>query len=175
MNFDQREHSIHNNFVLKMGKLYGPPNNIKNDTDAQRVYSQELRRAINNRLPTDINDETFELLLDKVWDKCVQENSYRVWFLPAMVSKNASKVASDFIARQKSLDAKFNVTYEGQDKERPKGNKSKPETMGWTIEKCDEHIAMTKQMMQDGKLNVHMGNVLIRIPMKAKERLLRNV
>jgi hypothetical protein len=174
MNYDQREHAIHTKFVIKMGKLYGPPNNIKHDRDAQQVYSQELRRAINSRLPTNINDETFDLLLDKVWDKCVQDNTYRVWFLPATVSKVAAKISADFIARQKALDAKFNLTYEGQEKDRPKGDKSKPETMGWTIEKCDEHIAMTKQMMKDKKLNIHMGNVLIRIPMKAKERLIKS-
>ena len=42
----------------------------------------------------------------------------------------------------------------------------------FTLESCDARIAETQAMIDAGKLPAALGNMLIRIPKKAKERLL---
>ena len=178
MDFETREIIIHNRFVAKIGKMYHAPRALKDNQEGRKLYGEEMRRVINQRLSSAIpNKDVFEAQVDKLWDRCIAKQTMGTWFTPSLVAKEATKVNSEYLTSTRAIERTWD---ELKNPDRPNNNepprdKSKPETMGWTIEKCDEHIAMTKQMMKDGKLNIHMGNVLIRIPMKAKERLLKNV
>jgi hypothetical protein len=157
-----------------MATMYLPPNNVKQNDAAKKMYGEELRRAINTRLSSDIpNEEVFNSLLQQVWDRCVASHDFRIWFTPSLVAKQTSKVNGEYVGRQK----KTNATWERLSKrtrgdDRPFGSKMDPASQGWTIEKCDQHIAEMKQLMKDKKINRYIGQKLMSIPIKAKERLL---
>jgi hypothetical protein len=58
-----------------------------------------------------------------------------------------------------------------QKQERSTGDKSKPATQGWTIEKAQAHIDATQAMIASGELPYSIGKSLINIPMVALARL----
>jgi len=157
--------------------MYHPPRALKDNQEGRKMYGEEMRRVINQRLSSAIpNKDVFEMQVDKLWDRCIAKQTMGTWFTPSLVAKEATKVNSEYLASTRAIERTWDELKnpDGPDSNEPTRDKSKPETMGWTIEKCDQHIAMTKQMMKDKKLNIHMGNVLIRIPMKAKERLIKS-
>ena len=170
MTFDERENIIHTEFIVKMGQLYYPPKHV--DTkEGKQLYGQELRKIINNRLSKNIpNKETFEQEVNKVWDRCCQANNFRVYFPPHLVAKIATQVNHEWTGKQQKIDATWERLTEPEDTT-PEPRKDRPETMGWTIEKCDRHIQETQRLMDEGHLNKGFGNLLIQIPIKAKERL----
>jgi hypothetical protein len=170
MHFEQRERLIHENFIRKMATMYLPPNNVKQSDAAKKMYGEELRRAINSRLSSDIpNENVFNSLLQQVWDKCVSTHDFRIWFTPSLVAKQASKVNGEYVARQNKSNATWErLSSPNREQERPPTSKADPASQGWTIEKCDAAIERTKKELG----NSYMAKVLCRIPEKAKERLL---
>lgn len=176
MNFEQRSQTIHDNFILRMAKMYQAPKHIKEDKEAVKLYCREVREAINKRLDSRIpNAEVMNGLLDKIWDKCIAENTFRLYFTPALVMKHTAKVNADYQQREDKADAIFageKPAWEKQTEVRP--SKEDAAANGWTIEKCDEHINNMERMIADGDINRYMGQRLMQIPMKAKERLLNN-
>jgi hypothetical protein len=170
MDFEQREALIHEHFVKKMAVMYLPPNNAKQSDAAKKMYGEEIRRAINTRLSSDIpNTDVFNDLLAKVWDKCVAAHDFRIWFTPSLVAKQAGKVNGDYVAMQNKTNATWDrLSKPLKEGERSPTSKADPASQGWTIEKCDAAIEMTKKELG----NSHMAKVLCRIPEKAKERLL---
>lgn len=168
MNFEQREALIHENFIRKMTTMYLPPNNVKQSDASKKLYGEELRKAINQRLSSDIpNAEVFNDLLGKVWDKCVAAHDFRIWFTPHLVAKHAAKVNAEWQQRQSKANRLFEINGQAPE-EQPRASKLDPASQGWTIEKCDAAIEYTKKELG----NSHMAKVLCRIPEKAKERLL---
>ena len=168
MNFEQRETLIHENFIRKMTTMYLPPNNVKQSDASKKLYGEELRKAINQRLSSDIpSAEVFNDLLGKVWDKCVAAHDFRIWFTPHLVAKHAAKINAEWQQRQSKANRLFEINGQAPE-EQPRANKLDPAGQGWTIEKCDAAIEYTKQELG----NTHMARVLCRIPEKAKERLL---
>jgi hypothetical protein len=174
MDFEQRERLIHENFIRKMTTMYLPPNNVKQSDAAKKMYGEELRRAINSRLSSHIpNEDVFKEQLQKVWDKCIAAHDFRIWFTPSLVAKQASKVNADYVERQKRSDEKFLKYTSPTGRERALfTGKSDPASQGWTIENCDKHIANMKRMIEAGEIPKGIGERWIKIPMKAKERLL---
>lgn len=170
MDFEQRERLIHENFIRKMATMYLPPNNVKQSDAAKKMYGEELRRAINSRLSSDIpNEDVFNDQLQKVWDRCVAAHDFRIWFTPSLVAKQANKVNGEYVAFQNKSNATWErLSSPRKEQERPPTSKADPASQGWTIEKCDAAIEYTKKELG----NSHMAKVLARIPEKAKERLL---
>lgn len=172
MDFDSREEMIHREFVIPMGKMYLPPKSCQTD-EAKQMYGKELRKIINQRISSNINSpELFQEQLGKVWDRCIAENSYRIWFTPAMVAKHASKVNAEFTQREQKRNDTWERLSSPKNAEPPRPDKTDAAAQGWTIEKCDAHIAEVERMMRDGELQRGMGQILLRIPKVAKERLL---
>lgn len=174
MTFEEREHIIHMDFVVKMGRMYYAPRVMKDDKAAQKQYGEELRRVVNQRLSTHIpNEDVFKQEIAKVWDRCIASHTMGTWFSPSTVAKAVSKVNADYVARTQAVDSTWEkLTKPGEEPEKPRASKNDPIGQGWTIEKCDWHINETQRLMDEEGLNRGMGQVLIRIPMKAKERLL---
>ena len=172
MDYDIRHNLIHEKFILKMAKMYMAPKNIANDSEAKKMYCRELRNAINNRVDSGITEEkTFLALLEKVWDRCIADQTYRLWFTPALVSKHASKVNAERRETINATNSKIEQAFSPEAKaERPP--KYDAAGGGWTIEKCDEHIANMERMIADGEIGGHMGRKLANIPRVAKERLI---
>ena len=168
MDFEQREALIHERFVRKMTTMYLPPNNVKQSDASKRMYGEEIRKAVNQRLSSDIpNADVFNDLLGRVWDRCVAAHDFRIWFTPHLVAKHAAKVNAEWQQRNTKANKLFETTSSHQD-EQPRAGKTDPAGQGWTIEKCDAAIEQTKKELG----NSHMAKVLCRIPEKAKERLL---
>ena len=170
MDFDSREKSIHANFIRPMTKMYTCPKNIQNDVEAKKMYGQEIRKAINSRISTKVpNQETFDGLVKKVWDRCVTEQSYRIWFTPAMIAKHASKINAEWQHRYESIDRALAKVKEEPEENR--GRKDEPATQGWTIEKCDMHIEEMEHLISTGGIQKDIGRALMGIPLAAKRRL----
>jgi hypothetical protein len=168
MDFEQREALIHERFVRKMTTMYLPPNNVKQSDASKKMYGEEIRKAVNQRLSSDIpNPDVFNDLLGRVWDRCVAAHDFRIWFTPHLVAKHAAKVNAEWQQRNTKANRLFETTSSHQD-EQPRAGKTDPAGQGWTIEKCDAAIEQTKKELG----NSHMAKVLCRIPEKAKERLL---
>jgi hypothetical protein len=168
MDFEQREALIHERFVRKMTTMYLPPNNVKQSDASKKMYGEEIRKAVNQRLSSDIpNPDVFNDLLGRVWDRCVAAHDFRIWFTPHLVAKHAAKVNAEWQQRNTKANKLFETTSSHQD-EQPRAGKTDPAGQGWTIEKCDAAIEQTKKELG----NSHMAKVLCRIPEKAKERLL---
>jgi len=174
MDFETREQIIHEQFIRKMGKMYLPPQSCKTDNEAKQMYGQELRRIINGRLSADMpNADVFAAEVGKVWDKCVAVHDFRIWFTPSLVAKQATKVNAEYSSRQKKVDATWErLSAPITEQERPHASKEDAAANGWTLEKCDQHIADMEAMMERGEINRYLGQRLIGIPMKAKERLI---
>lgn len=173
MDYEQRLENIHTNFILKMVQMYQPPKHIAQSAEAKKLYCKELREAINKRMDSRIpNREVFESLLAKVWDRCITENTYRLYFTPALVSKHASKVNAEYAQKENATNKKFEEAFKPKAEEEQPHNKTDAAAGGWTIEKCDAHIAEMKRMIEAGEINRYMGQRLMGIPTKAKERLL---
>jgi hypothetical protein len=172
MNFEERETLIHENFIRKMTTMYLPPNNVKQSDASKKLYGEELRKAINQRLSSDIpNADVFNDLLGKVWDKCVAAHDFRIWFTPHLVAKHTAKVNAEWQQRQSKANKLFEIAGQAAE-EQPRARKLDPASQGWTIEKCDKHIADMKRMIEAGEIPKRTGEQWIKIPMKAKERLL---
>lgn len=173
MDYDIRHNLIHQNFIQKMNKMYTAPKNIVHDMDAKKMYCQELRNAINKRIDSGITEEkTFLSILEKIWDRCISDQSYRIWFTPALVSKHASKVNAERRETINATNAKVEQAFSPDDKaERPP--KYDAVAGGWTIEKCDEHIANMERLIADGEIGGYMGRKLANIPRVARERLIK--
>tara|TARA_B100001287_G_scaffold127058_3_gene107182 strand:+ start:10482 stop:11000 length:519 start_codon:yes stop_codon:yes gene_type:complete len=168
MNFEQREALIHENFIRKMTTMYLPPNNVKQSDASKKLYGEELRKAINQRLSSDIpNAELFNDLLGKVWDKCVAAHDFRIWFTPHLVAKHTAKVNAEWQQRQSKANKLFEIAGQAAE-ERPRPNKLDPAGQGWTIEKCDAAIEYTRQELG----YTASADSFCRIVEKAKERLL---
>ena len=173
MDYESRLQTIQSNFILKMAQMYQAPKHIKDNKEAAKVYCGEIREAINKRLDSRIpNEEVMKGLLDKIWDRCIAENTFRLYFTPALVMKHATKVNADYQTRQDKADEMFNPPRPNEWEEVIKPPKDDAAGNGWTIEKCDQHIQQMQQWIEDGEYPRSLGNILIRIPMKAKERLL---
>lgn len=172
MDYDIRHRLIHEKFIRRMTKMYMAPKNIAQDKEAKQMYGEELRNIINKRIDSGADEKTFLSMLDRIWDRCIVDQSYRIWFTPALVYKHASKVNSE---RQTSINATSTAierAFSSQpEAERP--SKDDPAAGGWTIEKCDEHIANMEQLIADGEIGGYMGRKLAGIPRAAKERLIR--
>jgi len=168
MDFEQREALIHEHFVRKMATMYLPPNNVKQSDASKKMYGEEIRKAVNQRLSSDIpNPDVFNDLLGRVWDRCVAAHDFRIWFTPHLVAKHAAKVNAEWQQRNTKANRLFETTSSHQD-EQPRAGKTDPAGQGWTIEKCDAALEQTRKELG----NSHMAKVLCRIPEKAKERLL---
>ena len=137
------------------------------------MYGQELRRAVNTRIASNLNEVTFKSQIDKVWDRCVTSHELRIWFSPSMVAKVAGKINSEWVSQNKAIDKSFEVAFTPKNEEKERPVKSDAAGGGWTIEKCDEHIANMDRMIADGEIGGHIGRKLMSIPRTAKERLIK--
>jgi hypothetical protein len=153
--------------------MYQPPNSIKGNNEAYKLYGEELRNAINKRMHSDIpNPDVFNSLLDQVWDGCIAEHTFRLWFTPALVAKHTARVNAEYIKRQKKANKLFDEIKQPWTEPEVKAPKTDAAANGWTIEKCDMHIEEMQRMIANKEYPKQLGEMLIRIPMKAKERLI---
>ena len=89
-----------------------------------------------------------------------------------MVAKVAGKVNSEWVNQNKQIDKSFEIAFSPKSQEAARPPKSDAAAGGWTIEKCDEHIANMERMIADGEIGGYMGRKLANIPRAAKERLI---
>lgn len=173
MDYELREKLIHDHFISKMSMMYLPPQNCKNNPEAAKMYGKELRRVINTRISSDIDiNEVFIGQLNKLWDRCVAVHDFRIWFTPSLIAKQAGKVNAEYVSHQKANDAQWQRLTKPSKGEEVRADKTDAAGSGWTIEKCDAHIAEMERMMEAGEIQRYMGQKLMGIPIKAKERLL---
>ena len=172
MDQETRERIIHERFTSKMATMYLPPQSVKENPSAKQMYGQELRRAVNTRIASNLDEVTFKSQIDKVWDRCVTSHELRIWFSPSMVAKVAGKVNSEWVNQNKQIDKSFEIAFSPKSQEAERPPKYDAAGGGWTIEKCDEHIANMERMIADGEIGGHMGRKLANIPRVAKERLI---
>jgi hypothetical protein len=173
MDQETRERIIHERFTSKMATMYLPPQSVKENQPAKQMYGQELRRAVNTRIASNLDEVTFKSQIDKVWDRCVTSHELRIWFSPSMVAKVAGKINSEWVSQTKAIDKSFEVAFTPKNEEKERPVKSDAAGGGWTIEKCDEHIANMERMIADGEIGGHMGRKLANIPRAARERLIK--
>lgn len=173
MDQETRERIIHERFTSKMATMYLPPQSVKENPAAKQMYGQELRRAVNTRIASNLDEITFKSQIDKVWDRCVTSHELRIWFSPSMVAKVAGKINSEWVSQNKAIDKSFEVAFTPKNEEKERPVKSDAAGGGWTIEKCDEHIANMDRMIADGEIGGHIGRKLANIPRAAKERLIK--
>ncbi len=165
LNHHQREQIIHKLFIQKWQHCMIVQKHIRNNKDSQQEYYRQLRKILNQSLDNRVsNEETFSVLVSKVFDRCCSAQEFRVWFSPHLVSKVAYKVSAEWVHDHESIDRHLAKTQKQETKEQP----GKP----FTLESCDARIAETQAMIDAGELPATLGNMLIRIPKKAKERLL---
>ena len=133
MNYDQRVNLIRRTIIVKMQKLYSAPRNMANDEEAKSLMVDEIIKAINSQLPSQIEkQDDFIHQLSKVWDILQSKQDFRVWFMASDCRKAANKVGGDWIRRNPDK-----VERPASPVEQETSNvsaKENPAAAGWTIE-----------------------------------------
>lgn len=169
LDYDNRMRIIRGTFCKKMKQIYMPHKHLV-ENDAVDVYVEEVAELINQRLPTGIKSQDAMVgILRKVWEGTTAKHGTRFFFSLADVGKVTAKVGYDY--RITHLDPpaqKTGLNQVGTDL--PVKDKSRPSTMGWTVEKARKHIQETQELIDAG--GFPMGHTLIKIPQRALALLL---
>jgi len=157
---------IRDNFCRSMETVLRPHTHLKSP-EASGLYMKELSEAINQRLSSDIpNSEAFIGQLRKIWSLCLQKQKSQFWFSISEVCKAAYTVNSDWV-RRFSPDAVKLTTLDKITKEETERDARTP----WTLEGALKQLADTDALIVSGGLNRNLGITLRKIPIKAAERL----
>jgi hypothetical protein len=135
------------------------------------MYLDEAASILCERLPIANSQEHLISMLRNVWRECTNTHDSRYFFSFALINKAAQKVTREHNRLYAPQEKKTGLN---QDEYAPLGDKSKPETQGWTIEKAQAHIAETRRMIANKELPYSLGMKLLAIPQKALERLTGN-
>ena len=165
----QRKSIIERTFIKKMAALYRPHKHLV-EQNAVDAFNAEAVEMLNNRLPFAQNQEHFVDMLRKVWRKVVDSHTSTFFFNLADIGKSASAVASE---HYRTHVAPFQPKAIFNDpRHQVRGSKDDPASQGWTIEKAQAAIDDTRAQIEAGDLPRGIGEILIRIPTKALERLI---
>lgn len=167
----QRLEIIKKTFIKKMCALQSPHKHLV-DNKSTDAYLKEISTLLDDKLPQAENQDHFVDMLRDVWRNAISKHTGRFFFPLDIVSKSISMVATDHY-RKFIAPYQPKATYQDPKFNEDRGSKEFPETQGWTQEKAREAIAETQQMIDSGELPKSLGNMLIRIPQKALERLQR--
>lgn len=158
------------NFVNNLYKIYQPHKHLS-EGDAVGLYLREIANVINEKLPSCPNEESFMSLLRSVWSKCTTAHDTRFFFSLALVNKMAQQVAREHYDKHvRPFQPKVSLNKQSDESV---GSKDDPESQGWTVEKCRQHIADTQALIDSGEIGRQMGESLINIPKIALSRILR--
>jgi hypothetical protein len=169
--YETRMRVINGTFVHKMATLMQPHAQMRGNNEAVKMYLDEAASILCERLPIANSQEHLVSMLRNVWRECTNTHDSRYFFSFALINKAAQKVTREHNRLYAPQEKKTGLN---QDDYAPLGDKSKPETQGWTIEKAQAHIAETRRMIADKELPYALGMKLLAIPQKALERLTGN-
>jgi len=165
----QRKNIIEKTFIKKMTSLYRPHKHLV-EQNAIDAFTAEAVEMLNNRLPFAQNQDHFVDMLRNVWRKVVDGHTSTFFFNLADISKAASNVASE---HYRTHVAPFQPKAIFNDpRHEVRGSKDDPASQGWTKEKAQAAIDDTRAQIEAGDLPRGIGEILIRIPTKALERLI---
>ena len=165
---EQRMSVIKNTFIAKTEALYQPHARFRGNDPARAMYLNEIAEQLNDRLPVMPNAEALTAMLRNIWRQCTRKHDSSYYFPISLVSKAAADIAKEHFRVHNFAP---NVSKQGKKQEQSTGDKSKPETQGWTIEKAQAHIDKTQAMIASGELPYSIGKSLINIPRVALARL----
>ena len=156
---------IRDNFCRSLQTVLRPHTHLRTD-EAASAYMREISEAINQRLSSDMDTaEIFTEQLRKIWTMCLSKHKSQFWFDIGSVIKATSMVNQDWTRRFSKEPLK---TYGSEqtldDKTRSKGG-------NWTLEGALKQLADTDALIASGELNRNLGITLRKIPIKAAERL----
>jgi len=167
MTYESRMALVQENFTKNMALLYAPHVALKNNPEGLGLYMKEIAEAINGRLPSSIpNTECYNNALRDIWKITTSKHKSRYFFSLSDVIAATKSVAND--CHRKYDDPKQVKTYSNEpsadDIGRTKGG-------NWTLEGAIEKLAMTDEMIADGRLPRPIGLSLRGIALSAIKRL----
>ena len=156
---------IRDNFCRSLQTVLRPHTHLRTD-EAASAYMREISEAINQRLSSDMDTaEIFTEQLRKIWTMCLSKHKSQFWFDIGSVIKATSMVNQEWTRRFSKEPLK---TYGSEqtldDKTRSKGG-------NWTLEGALKNLQETDALIASGELNRNLGITLRKIPIKAAERL----
>jgi hypothetical protein len=156
--YETRMRVINGTFVHKMATLMQPHAQMRGNNEAVTMYLDEVASILCERLPIANSQEHLVSMLRNVWRECTNTHDSRYFFSFALINKAAQKVTREHNRLYAPQEKKAGLN---QDDYAPLGDKSKPETQGWTIEKAQAHIAETRRMIADKELPYSLGMKLL--------------
>jgi hypothetical protein len=147
-----------------MATLYVAHVGLRDNPEGAKLYLQEICEAINGNMPTDINSDLYTEYLRKIWKGVIGDHTSRYWFPLNLIVKHSKQVAREHHQRNRTPASYI-----------PKGEQQADDVRArvgnWTIEGARAAIAQTQAEIDSGALPANIGQILIRIPQKAIERL----
>jgi hypothetical protein len=134
---EQRMSVIKNTFIAKTEALYQPHARFRGNDPAKAMYLNEIAEQLNDRLPVMPNAEALTAMLRNIWKQCTRKHDSSYYFPISLVSKAAADIAKEHFRVHNFAP---NVSKQEKKQEQSTGDKSKPATQGWTIEKAQAHI-----------------------------------
>jgi len=164
MDYEGRMSLCRTRLVESMVTLYAPHVALRDNPAGAKLYLQEICEAINTNMPTDINADLYTEYLRKIWRGVIGEHTSRYWFPLNLIVKHSKQVAREHHVRNRTPASYIPKGEQQADDVRVKGG-------NWTIEGARAAIAKTQAEIDSGALPANIGQILIRIPQKAIERL----
>jgi hypothetical protein len=167
LDFESRMLIIKNSFCLPLKTMLRAHTHLRDDASAG-MYMKQVADAINQRLSSEMNRDSFTEQVEKVWAISLSRHKSQFWFNISDVIKAATLVNTEWT--RKFSNDKSPKTYGSEqtndDKERKKGG-------NWTLEGAIAQLEATDalMMLEERPLNRKMGLRLRQIALKAIERL----
>ena len=164
MDYEGRMSLCRTKFAANMATLYVAHVGLRDNPEGAKLYLQEICEAINSNMPSDINSELYTEYLRKIWKGVIGEHTSRYWFPLNLIVKHSKQVAREHYARNRTPASYVPQGQHQADDIRTKGG-------NWTIEGARAAIAKTQAEIDSGALPLNIGQMLLKIPKKALERL----
>jgi len=164
IDYEARMKLCRTKLVANMATLYAPHVALRDNPEGAKLYLQEICEAINSNMPTDINSELYTEYLRKIWRGVISEHTSRYWFPLNLIVKHSKQVAREHHQRNRTPVSYIPQGQQQADDIRTRGG-------NWTIEGARAAIQKTQAEIDSGALPANIGQMLIRIPQKALERL----
>ena len=166
---ERRKDVIRRTFISQMKKIYRPHKHLI-DNKSEGVYLDQMAEIINEKLPVADSEEHLLVMIRKSYDHATSKNDTNFYFSLAQVIKSCTHVAQE---HYKTHIAPFEkqTRYIESKHDEERGRKDDPTSQGWTIAGAQKQIEYTQELMDTGQLPKRVGEMLIRIPQKALERI----
>ena len=164
MDYEGRMSLCRTKFAANMATLYAPHVALRDNPEGAKLYLQEICEAINGNMPSDINADLYTEYLRKIWRGVISDHTSRYWFPLNLIVKHSKQVAREHHQRNRTPASYIPKGEQQADDIRTKGG-------NWTIEGARAAITKTQAEIDSGALPANIGQMLLKIPQKALERL----